>query len=538
MPTAPIARLPYRLSALGLLLLTTACLSTPEAPATPVGASPTVLLATATAPPTRLAPTSTVALAPSTTPPAPATAVATQPPAPTAPPATPTPATNSSLLRSALSAMASVSSYHYTATVQAYDQGRPVQTAAEGDYRAPGNLRWVMSAGDITTTAVLTGNLYTVAVGSEAWTTLSGAATERSRQLAWQVIAQAQNVTEVGRDPVTSIEPTVHLSFTLPLTTVPLEAHPWKLAEGDVWVGLTDARVYAFKLHALEPNTEIILRMYLSAFNQPVSFAPPSAGPSALGLSGRLLYIRPAAGDAVSTLHIRDLATGGDSVVPDVEGSVEGAAWSPDGANLLYSAGGSLFRREPTGRVLNLGRGITPTWSPDGTTIAFIRSGQPSAIWLADPLLNTPRRLSTAGAQQITYVPDGSALVISGRPPGLDPTRPPAGLFRVNLDSGALQPLPPVAGGAAWPRFAPDGSRLAFVAGGHLALADPDGSGLTILEPTGSDSAPVWSPDGTLLIYIHRAAAAAPAELRVRPVDGGPAQPVPNSGDYLPCDWQ
>jgi len=536
MPTVRVTRAVCRLVAVALLLLTSACLTTPEAPPSPISTSRPAPAGTAGTQPTRPLPRPPPTRPATDTPPP--IAAATPPPAPTPPPPAPTPATDSSLLRAALAVMGEVSSYHYTATMQTYDLGRPVQTAADGDYLAPGDLRWVTSAGGITTTAIVSGSLYTVAVGNESWTALPGAGGERAHQLAWQSIAQAQNVTEVSRDPATIIEPTVHLSFTLPLNALPLDARPWKLAEGDVWLGLSDRRVYAFKLHALEPNTEVTLRMYLSAFDQPVQISLPSADPPPEGLSGRLLYIRHATGDSPGTLHIRDLATGGDSTVPDIEGNVESAAWSPDGATLLYSAGGTLFQRSGDGRVLNLGRGSAPAWSPDGTTIAFLRGRAPAAVWRSDPLLNTPQRLGVYVAQQLTYTPDGSALVISGWSPALDANNALPYLFQLDGVSGAVQPLERVAGGAAWPRFAPDGSRMALVAGGHLALVAPDGSAPTILEPHGSDSAPVWNPDGSALIYAHRAGPAAAAALWLRPLDRGPARALPDSANNIPCDWQ
>ncbi|MDQ2807694.1 MAG: hypothetical protein M3Z04_12430 [Chloroflexota bacterium] len=542
MPSPRVLRSGYRLCTLALLLLTSACLTTTEAPPSPISASVTPPAATVTALPTRLPPTQAptqISTRPATdTPPATATTAATQSPAPTAQPPSPTPATDSSLLRAALAVMGDVSSYHYTATMQTYDLGRPVQTAAEGDYHAPGDLRWVTSAGGITTTAIVSGNLYTVAVSNETWTTLPGAVGERAHQLAWQSIAQAQNVTEVNRDPITTIEPTVHLSFTLPLNALPLDARPWKLAEGDVWLGLTDRRVYAFKLHALEPNTEVTLRMYLSAFDQPVQITLPSAGPALGARNGRLLYIRHTTGSGSGTLRIRDLATGGDTAVPDSAGNIESAAWSPDGATVLYSAAGTLFQRTADGRVLNLGRGSAPAWSPDGTTIAFLHGRAPAAVWLSDPLLNAPQRLGVYVAQQLTYAPDGSALVISGWSPALDANTELPYLFHLDVASGAVQPLERGAGGATWPRFAPDGSRLALVVGGHLTLADPDGSAPTPLEASGSDSAPVWNPDGSALVYAHRAGPSTPTTLWLRPVDGGPAQTLPDSADSIPCDWQ
>lgn len=132
----------------------------------------------------------------------------------------------------------------------------------------------------------------------------------------------------------------------------------------------------------------------------------------------------------------------------------EGQAAEPTGriafntrdALWLMDAGGSnreLLDRSPEGFA------YAPTWSPDGTEIAFVRSiGEVNGIFVID--------LESTQERQIS--PDGVA-----------------------------------------PEWSPDGSRLAYVAPDGLALMNPDGTGVTSLGVRGD--CPTWSPDGEEIAY-------------------------------------
>jgi WD40 repeat protein len=55
------------------------------------------------------------------------------------------------------------------------------------------------------------------------------------------------------------------------------------------------------------------------------------------------------------------------------------------------------------------------------------------------------------------------------------------------------------------PSFSPDGSRMAFASSDRLAVANSNGSGVTLLpQLTGRDADPAWSPNGQRLVFTGR----------------------------------
>ncbi len=517
--------------AAALLLLTTACLGPPDSTPSPVAPAPALPSATAPLPtPTEVAvagPTSVAAASPIATTTLPVL------------PAAPTPATHNPLILRALSAMAVVQSYHYTATVQTFDDGHKLQSSREGDYAAPAGLRWVNVVDNITTTAVLTGSMYYVAVDTGGWTSVSGGAQERAHQLSWQLIARAQDVVEAGRDPDTDPDPTIHLTFTLPLDNLPLEARPWQVAQGEVWLGVTDYRVRAYKLVAQEPRYETTERVFLSAYNVPVQIAVPVSDAAAPSWQGRLLYAhRGPGGSDTAELRIRDLSSGTEQTLPDARGTIYTAAWSPDGRQIVYGTGGSLYLFDlTTEKLLNIGRGDAPAFDPDGSLLAFVRGiGQQTHPWTMDALGNNALRLNDYYAQHLDWAPDGTRIVFSGWPDTSDPEDDPAQLFTMAADGSDVQALPALPGAVTAPRWSNAGDRIALIADGQLGVVDVDGTHLAVLDTANLNTAPIWSPDDSFLAYANRAGQSAPSRILIRPATGGDPKPL-TEGDDIPLAW-
>lgn len=184
-------------------------------------------------------------------------------------------------------------------------------------------------------------------------------------------------------------------------------------------------------------------------------------------------------------------------------------SWSPDGTQIAFyayrdSTTWSLYRMDINGanRVPLTAepqgvRDAGPDWSPDGKTIAFSRLQESeSEIWLVDADGGRPRKLLSGFAPR--WSPDGRRLVFY--------TRRDGELYVVEADGSNLQRLTMDEIEDKWPAWAPDGRRIAFMSGSrgnyqiHVMMAD--GSGRTQLTDDPFDNwQPVWSPDGTMIAF-------------------------------------
>jgi hypothetical protein len=110
-----------------------------------------------------------------------------------------------------------------------------------------------------------------VSVVPGTWVQVPGAALEGRRQQLWRIIGNAQGVREVDRDPLNTPAAAIHLAFTLPPAAVPGETQPWKVIQGEIWIGQVDHRVQAAKLFAQAPYLETTERLWLGGWNTPIT---------------------------------------------------------------------------------------------------------------------------------------------------------------------------------------------------------------------------------------------------------------------------
>lgn len=236
-----------------------------------------------------------------------------------------------------------------------------------------------------------------------------------------------------------------------------------------------------------------------------------------------------------------------------------GLSWSPDGRQLALSARASVgqpFRimlldvstltRQWLTDPVSAGGDTLPAFSPDGASLAFVRSAGPeSALHVVQLETGEVRRLAAARHQvgDMTWSDEGRSLIFTSFRAGGRDT-----LWRIPSSGGEPQPVPGVGegarspsvgaagrlvylqqvvdsniyradlrGGAAdvpqqlvsstrvesSPDISPDGLRIAFTSNRsgsqEVWLADADGANLRQLTALGTTTHPRWSPDGRYL---------------------------------------
>jgi Tol biopolymer transport system component len=218
--------------------------------------------------------------------------------------------------------------------------------------------------------------------------------------------------------------------------------------------------------------------------------------------------------------------------------------WSPDGEMIAFDSdrigGGGrsqiyVMNADGSG-VTQLTRGPgfqgSPGWSPDGGSLAIDADWGDfpalQGIWIVPA--SDPDGVTQAEAQRVTTIPkralfdfepqfspDGSMIAFT-RFKSFE--RRKSAIHVVATDGSGLQRLTPWKLNASHPDWSPDGEMIAFDSGdvplpgskGDIYVMGADGSARTRLtdnpraregKPLKLDGNPVWSPSGTMIMYVR-----------------------------------
>lgn len=179
---------------------------------------------------------------------------------------------------------------------------------------------------------------------------------------------------------------------------------------------------------------------------------------------------------------------------------------SPDGNTVYFSSRQNgryeIYSISTNGddlqRLTNdIGTLYAPELSPDGEWIVFTNHG--NGLWVMKPNGNNPHPISNRDDIDPTWSPDGSMIAFASSRAG------ERQLFVMNADGSNVRQVTNLNNMGGRSTWSPDGTNLAFYRGPfgdrNIYIINIDGTGLVQLTNGGDNLGPSWSPDGNWIAF-------------------------------------
>lgn len=167
-----------------------------------------------------------------------------------------------------------------------------------------------------------------------------------------------------------------------------------------------------------------IFTMVASGVTPPSELTPPGSGDSDPAWSpdgGRIAFVR--GGDV--WVVAANSGTPDRAVGEDLADGLGSPTWSPNGCELAFTWRGGVVRSRTDGTGLANVRtnAVEPSWGPTGRLAVSALSGNTREVWLVNPDGGNFERLTIGGARGPSWSADGTAVAFAA------PTRPNPGIY-------------------------------------------------------------------------------------------------------------